>query len=150
MESQEQQQQQQQLQHLQSELESARANAQRQTIESEEVLHDLNQRLQEAELRLQHHVQLVESVQVKSSQHQQRVQQLERELRVERETKDGAESAVKSLKTVEENAARERRDLLGTIDQSQAETQSVKGVFFLPCYAGSPGAPYVKPHTDID
>lgn len=112
---------------LQQQLESLRAEATRQQLESEQALHDLSSKLSAAEQDLSAVRDELASAKTQAEQERVRREEAERRVAQQDERRKGdlgvAEEARKKL----EQCEREKRELVEAVEKEQRERASVEG-----------------------
>lgn len=110
-----------------SDLELVRANANRQLLESEQALHDLNQRLLTAEATVAELTTLNDNTAARERGALEKIQELETSLNQERESRNGTDNVKEALQRMSEESEREKRELLQVIERTQSDKSIVEG-----------------------
>ena len=117
----------QQLAALRAELEASESNRTLQTIESEQLLHDLAGKLATAERQLEQERLAVQQATAREQQEKERVVGLEEQLKQERERQAGHSKDDEERRHREEQLAREKRDLMDVYERSEADKKQLDG-----------------------
>lgn len=112
---------------LQQQLDSLRAEAARQQLEAEQTLHDLTAKLASAESDVEAVRREYNSLQARLEEERGRREEAERQATLAAEGKKGDSAKEVEFRLKLEQADKEKRELLETLEREQRERANVEG-----------------------